>query len=386
MLTTGCQDQSSGAIENPRPLGDAAREVEIARVTLKSIDRSITVMGSFDALERAVISSKVSGRLLSIPVDLGSSVKRGDLLAQIDPRDYELKLRQSEAALAQARAHLGLELTGADDRVDPTLTSFVQESTAVLVEAQANRDRVLELSQQGIVPQSQLETAIATFGVASNRYSIALEDAKQRQAMVLQRRAEWEIARQELQDASIEAPFEGVIQSRQANAGEYLNVGAPAVTLVRIHPLRLRLEVPERASAQIKLGQIVRATVTADERIHEGTLTRISPALNDQNRVLVVEADVPNRDGSIHPGAFARAQILTRPASDALVVPAAAIRTFAGIQKVFVVDGNTAVEKEVTLGSKADQWVEVLTGIEEGDTVVVSPGNLRGGDRVAVTQ
>jgi membrane fusion protein, multidrug efflux system len=381
-LGSGCQEKSFSSERNGTNSTHAPlRRVKVAAVVSRPVDRAVTVLGAFDARARATIGAKVPGRLQVMAVDLGTAVKKGDVLARIDRRDYELKLRQAQAALAQARARIGLPLEGKDDRIDPESISSVKEARAVLDEALANQDRTAKLSHQGIVSPSQLDTAVAAYRVAENRYQTALEDAKQRQAMVLQRRAEMEIAAQELEDTAILAPFDGAIQERKANLGEYLNVGDPILTLVLMNPLRLRLEVPERDAAKIQLGQAVRATVTGDNRVHQAVLTRISPSLTTQNRMLVIEADVPN-DGSLHPGTFARARIITDRAQGALILPGAAIRTFAGVEKVFVVEKGLAVEKEVTVGAKESDWVEITSGLKEGERVILDPGNLRGGERV----
>jgi RND family efflux transporter MFP subunit len=230
-----------------------------------------------------------------------------------------------------------------------------------------------------------LEGAEAEYKVALSRYQDAVEEIRNRQALVVQRRSELEIARQQLTDSTIRAPFDGVVQEKRASIGEYLAAGTPVVSVVRMDPLRLRAEVPERESRNVHAGQQVRVTLEGDPNVYNGKIARISPSITAQNRVLIVEAEVRN-NGKIRPGSFARAEIVSEGNSTALAVPASAVVTFAGIDKVILVQDGKAVEKPVTLGRRTSEWAEVLSGVNAGDPVVINPGNLQSGQPVAVTE
>jgi RND family efflux transporter MFP subunit len=156
------------------------------------------------------------------------------------------------------------------------------------------------------------------------------------------------------------------------------------VVLVRIHPLRLRLEVPEREADDVRTGQLVQLTVEGDQEIHTGRVARISPSIREDSRTLLVEAEVPNPAGELRPGSFAKAQIVTQSGETAVLVPIASIVSFAGIDKLLTVEGGKAVEKRVRTGRRAGERVEILEGVAAGDTVVLEPGNLVGGQPVTV--
>jgi len=145
--------------------------------------------------------------------------------------------------------------------------------------------------------------------------------------------------------------------------------------------LRLRAEVPEREAHRVRPGQHVRVRVEGDPTIYTGRIVRLSPTIALQNRMLVVEAEVRN-NGQLRPGAFARVEIITDEHRSALVVPPAAIVSFAGLEKVFVVQEGKAVEKRVTTGRRTAEWVEILSGLEPGEEVVLNPGNLQPGQPV----
>ncbi len=155
---------------------------------------------------------------------------------------------------------------------------------------------------------------------------------------------------------------------------------------MRIHPLRLRLAVPERSAAKVRVGQEVRVHVDGDPRTYAGRVARLSPAIEESNRTLMVEAEVPNRDGALRPGAFASAEIVTSADQPAVFVPASAIVTFAGIEKVLVVENDKTVEKRVRTGRRLEGKVEIVEGLSGGEAVVVEPGNLVGGQDVRITR
>ena len=251
--------------------------------------------GVVAAYEQATVSVKVPGRVKSVAVDLGSVVRRGQVIAQIEAQDYQLRVQQSEAALAQSRARLGLPPGKNTDQVDPERTSTVRQARALLDEAKANQERSKTLFEQGILSQAQLGTAEAGYKVASSRYEDAIEEVHNRQALLSQRRSELEIARQQLADTTIYAPFDGAVQEKRANLGEYLAAGAPIATIVRIDPLRLRIEVPEREAASVRVGQQVRVTVEGDNTAYSGQIARLSPTITAQSRMLLVEAEVSNK-------------------------------------------------------------------------------------------
>jgi RND family efflux transporter MFP subunit len=343
----------------------------------------VTVTGTFAAYDQATISTKVPGRVRAINVDLGTVVRRGQAIAELEQRDYQLRLQQAEAALAQARARLGLDPQGTDDNVNPETTGTVRQARALLDQAKLKFERSTSLLQQGVISRAELDASEAEYKVAQSRLQDAIEEIRNRQALILQRRSELEIARQQLTDTAIVAPFDGVVQERRANLGEYVNAAAPIITLVRMDPLRFRAEVPERESRNVKVGQQVRVSVEGDSNIYTGTIARLSPSITAQNRVLIIEAEVRN-NGQLRPGSFASAEIVADDKDLALAVDRRAIVSFAGIDKVITIQEGKAAEKPITIGRRTDRWVEVLSGLSAGEAVVIDPGNLQSGQPVTV--
>lgn len=352
--------------------------------------RQIETTGELDVDERTTLGTKVPGRLVELAVDVGAEVRQGDVIAAVDATDYELRVRQSETFLAQARSLLGLPDDGDSDDVDPLHTTQVREATAVLEEAAAKKRRADTLREQGISTDAEIDEATAAARVAEERLQSAFQEIRNLSALVQQRRAELAIARQQLADTQVRAPYDGVVQARLAGRGDYLTIGTAIVTLVRLDPLRLRTRVPERSATQIAVGQPVRFTIEGDLRTHEGLVARIAPELDRASRSLVVEAHVQNRDEDQHyrlrGGLFAQVAIVFDAAATAVVVPASAVRSFAGVDRVLAVEGGLIVERLVKLGRRDAERVEIESGVAAGDTIVAEPGNLVGGQRVRAAE
>ena len=382
-VLAGCKSDypSSGKAAAPDSKS-APRQVKTATVAEMPIGETVTVNGSLAAYDRVTVSTKVPGRLQTISIDLGSTVRKGQVIAQLEQQDYKLRVQQAEAALAQARARLGLSPDGGDDRVSAEETGTVRQAKAVLEDAKLKRDRAARLVQQGITPRAEYESVDSEYKVALSRYQDALEEIRNRQGLLAQRRSELALAKQQLADTVVYAPMDGVVQEKKSSSGEYLAAGAPVVDLVKMDPLRLRVDVSERDSHNVRLGQSVRVSVEGDPNSYLGYIKRLSPTISEQNRVLSVEADVRN-NGQLRPGTFVKAEIVTNQTATAVTVPSNALVTFAGIDKVILVENGKAVEKAVTVGRRGDNWIEIKAGVNLGQTVVIDPGNLQSGQPVA---
>jgi RND family efflux transporter MFP subunit len=386
LFLTSCKSdyQASQRQGQGRPgQGGPARKVKTTTVAETPFGETVTANGTLAAYDQTTVSVKVPGRVSTLSVDLGSVVAKGQTIAVVDSADYRLRVQQAEASLAQARARLGLAPEGNDDRVDPEQTATVRQARAVLDEARYNRDRAARLVEQGVIAKAEFDTATATFKVAEGRYQDAYEEIRNRQGVLAQRKSELALARQQLKDTNVIAPLDGIVQEKRTSVGEYLAAGAPVVNIVRMDPLRLRAEIPERESRTVRTGQDVRVTVDGDQSVYVGKIMRLSPVIAERNRVLMVEADVRN-NGTLRPGSFVRAEIVTNDAKMAVTVPNNTIVTFAGIEKVIVVQNGKALEKPITTGRRNNEFTEIVSGINVGEKIVVDPGNLQSGQAVEV--
>jgi RND family efflux transporter MFP subunit len=383
VLLNGCPGRSSVSGEEPKSKAPA-REVRVTPAVERTLARTVSATGTLAADDQVVLGTKVAGRLAEISVDLGTQVRQGQVIAKLDQSDFKLRVDQADAALQQARVRLGLAPTGADERVDPEQTAIVRQARAMLDEARLTRDRSVRLMQQELIARAQLDSAEAGLQVAEGRYQDALEEVRNRQAIIVQRRSELDLARQQLTDTVILSPLDGAVSLKQASVGEYVAAGAPIATLVRVDPLRLRVPVPEREGAGVRVGHAVTLTVEGDPTVYRGRVVRLSPIVQEQNRTLLVEAEVPNERAFLRPGSFARVEIMTEVSQSVLTVPASAIIVFAGVEKVLVVREGRTAEIQVTTGRRLGEDVEIIDGLKRGEGVVARPGNLVGGQSVTV--
>lgn len=372
-------EKSIAAVEIP-PL-----PVKVIRTARVGIPELITATGELLAEEQATIGVRVPGRVTRFFVDLGSLVDGGGALAEIEKEDYAFRVSQAEALVNQTRARLGI-LDSSSDDVTPENTAIVRRAAADLKEANFIFQTTQKLAEEGIVSKIDFERAGVRRQASEAAYQEALEEVMQLRAQLSERRAQVSLARQNLQDCVIRAPFTGAITHRIASIGEYLPVNAPVATIVRQHPLRLRLEVPERVAGKVRVGQRVDVRLEGAGPPHSGLIARLSPAINNQARSMMAEGDIANEDGKLRPGTFAEAVITVDANAMGLAVPRDTVLSFAGIERVFVVTGGQLEDRVVKTGRiLADDRVEILEGLEAGVDIVRDVSDrLAVGQRVSV--
>src|SRR5207249_9821585 len=167
----GCKSDypSSGKAASPDGKSQP-RQVKTVKVMELPVGETVTVNGTLVAYDHTTVGVKVPGRSQTVTVDLGSVVHKGQVIAQLEQQDYKLRVQQAEAALAQARARLGLSPDGTDDRVAAEQTGTVRQAKAVMDDAKLKRDRAAKLVEQGVVSRAELDTADSDYKVALSRY------------------------------------------------------------------------------------------------------------------------------------------------------------------------------------------------------------------------
>ena len=238
-------------------------------------------------------------------------------------------------------------------------------------EAEQRLARARQLAAKNLLPAQELERAQTEVETARAAHESALAAARNLLAEVTARQASLNSANRDLEDTIIRAPFEGVVAERLVTAGQFVRVQTPVMRLVRLHPLRLTAEIPERFGPAIRVGHTLHLRVDAfPDRPIEGRVTRISPDVNLKSRAFSIEGEVPNPDGGLKPGTFARVRIVTDRIDKILAVPVSAIQTRYGRSVVFVLQGDKVSGSEVKLGDRLGPNVEILDGVEPGATIV----------------
>jgi len=386
----GC-DQKGNAAPTAPPAAPVM--VELALVQRRPVNRAIDVTGTLHGEEETVISSKLSGRVSQVLKDVGDPVQRGGTLAQIEPTDYELTLRERKASLAASLAKVGLnEVPG--DELDIEQLPTVQRARAEADNAQSRYQRARQLFEQAppVISEQDNADVRTTWEVAARNAEVELLNVRAFIAEARTSAAAVAIAEQRLADTAVRTPgSQGeqgpsyVVAERLVSLGEYVNAGTQMFRLVASGLIKFRADVPERYAGQLQIGQEARVWVEAYADPVFGKVARVSPQIDRSNRMFNIEVHVPNTDGRLKPGAFARGSVVTRVEESVPFVPVNAVVTFAGVQKVFSVKDGKAVEHRVQLGVREEGLIEVIGDFAVSEVVTAGAGGLAPGVGVTVT-
>jgi RND family efflux transporter MFP subunit len=377
--------------------------VTAAPVQARDVDRVVETSGSLLAWEELTVNTAVPGTIARLLVDLGDRVRAGQVVAELETREFILGVQQAEAALRATRD----TLTRTHAQVDGARAALQQVRDSrksweanlkrwkvALEEARLNLERNRRLVEEELIAQRELDAARTQYESVAAQYETAQVDMGQypervrvaeaqlrsdlsavqvAEAEVARRQAELGLAEKRLGDATLRTPIAGAVARRHLNPGEYVKENVAVFSIVRSDPLKYSGVVSEHAALEIRPGQAVRLEVDpVPGRAFTGRVTRVSPAVDVANRTVLLEAEVPNPDGLLKPGLFARGVLATRRDAAVPFVPEAAVSTFAGITKVFVLADGKAQETGVKLGRRQDGTVEILEGVRPGQQVATS--------------
>ena len=323
---------------------------DVGKVTRQAITHELIVRGTVAAApnQDVKISALVAGRVVSVPVAEGDTVRQGQVVAELDRRPFEDQRRQAVAALDQAKAALD--------------------------NAKANMDRTDRLFKQGIAAGKEVEDARSQLAAA--------------QAGVEQASAGLDIANRNLERASVTSPISGQVVKRLIAGGEQVDGTAaqPIVEVANLDLVELAANIPAEYLGAVRTGQPV--TITAETfpgRTFEGQLIAIAPAVDPASNSTVARIRIRNSERLLKVGLFAQARIPAEQHRDALVVPASAVTRDTEGPAVYVLTGDTAQRTAVKLGIETPEAVEIVSGVTEGQSVLTS--NIHGiGDKVKVAK
>jgi multidrug efflux pump subunit AcrA (membrane-fusion protein) len=371
---------------DPKSNDGAAKAVATTPVAKKSVRRSVDVVGTLAAVDQVTISSEADGTVRAILADLGDRVSAGQVLIQLDHEKQQYTYDQQQAALARALAQYG----ATDPQHLPPIeqTPDVKKAKAELEQAQQAFTRAEELSARSLISQQNYDDAKAALNTKQASYEAGLQSARNLRASIQASEATMKLAGRQLRDTDIRAPFDGYVERRLVNLGELVKAQMPVMGIVRLDPLKVTAEVPERMAPWISDGRPVELRVDAyRDRTFTGKVTRISPAVNTATRAFPFEAVVPNKDAALKPGTFARVHVESGKVDDVLTLPYAALQYRYGVNRVFVVKGDRLSMRELEIGERLGDRVEIASGVKEGEPVAITDvDTLSDGARVTVTR
>jgi len=373
LFAYGCSRQSqqsaqaASAVQAQEPLA-----VRVATAETRRLGRAISVTGSLSADETVMVSAEVAGRVSEIHFDFGQSVKKGDIIAELDKREFTLQYERARAALAQALARIGLDPN--QEEATPDSTPAIRQAQAQFEDARSKFQSAARLVKTGDVSQERYIELEKTFHARQAALDAARDDLRTQLANIQALRAEVKLAQKRLNDTTVRAPFDGAVAARLVSPGQYMKDNTPIVTLVKAHPLRLRVDIPETVAGEVRIGtSLTFTTDAAPGKQFRAVVRELNPALDARSRSLAAEARLTDSDPTLRPGMFVQVQLAVARDATAVVVPREALYQMAGLSKVFVLRNGRAVETKIAPGAEINGWIEVPGDrIHPGDQVAVS--------------
>lgn len=345
--TAKVEEEGSGEVAR------GAAPVKVTDVKRQQISEKIYYTGLIEARERIIITPEVSGKIAKINVEEGDRVRKGDVLAELDTRTVGLQLQQAEAGMAVAQANYN--------------------------DAQRNMERMERLRDENAVSEQQYE-----------KVKLAFESAE---AQLKQSKAALDLAEHSLDVSIMTAPFSGVIASKNAEVGDIINpmmggsnsMAGGVLTLVDFSAVKINIQVSLEDVVRIKKGQKASLTVTTfSDKVFPGKVTVVNMAADPASKKFGVEVQLPNPDLLLRPNIFGEVVLEVSTHEDALVIPQNSV---VEDSYVFVAEDGRAVKKKIVIGLQNTTLLEVLQGLDEGESVIVE-GNygLEDGAEIEVSE
>ncbi|NGQ96805.1 efflux RND transporter periplasmic adaptor subunit [Brevibacillus sp. SYP-B805] len=391
VVLTGCAPQQ--AAEQPAEKGPVPVQVDVVKTG--SVTSEAGISGRLAPNKEVAVSPKVSGKITALNVVLGQFVKQGQTLFQLDRMDLVNAVQQAEAQYNLARANLNQSTNSTVQGVAQAETGL-QQARQALADAERNEQRMKQLFDQGAVSSQQYEQAKTALLNAQTAYANAqqaLATAKQRsgevvsQASVEQARVALENAREQLANATIVAPISGYVAQVNGAVGEMASPQTPVVTIVNTDPLLVKANLAETEITGVKVGTKVKVMIDSLQKEVEGTITAVSPVMDQTLKAYPIEIALPNHSGELKADMVASVKLNAAGQGKAstLVIPRKAVFDENGKRYVFKLEGDKAKKVEVVTGEESSDLAEVKSGLAQGDKIVVRGQTLLAdGDTVKV--
>jgi multidrug efflux system membrane fusion protein len=336
-LIGACSTGSESSLKKPKTITKMQYPVQVAPTDLQKVQYSVIAPGSIEAFQQVQITARVAGAVDRVAFVEGQAVKQGDLLVVIEVERYQVAVGQAQAALDKAQAG---------------------EKAA---EAELARRQGAVAAHPGLVAGEEIDQYATS--VASQKADV--EAARQ----------SLRVAQLNLRDATVRAPFAGVVQSRTVQAGQYLQPGTMLASLLQRDPLLLRFPVTESDAPRIKPGMIANMTLRESARAYTASILLVAEAADPTTRLVAVTARIDDAEHRywLRPGAFCDVNVPVGDARPAIVIPSLSVQPTENGNVVYTVDAsNAAHARNVTLGMHTPQGgVEVTQGLGAGELLVV---------------
>ncbi|MFQ6070011.1 MAG: efflux RND transporter periplasmic adaptor subunit [Candidatus Aminicenantales bacterium] len=327
-------------------------------IKLKSPGEAVT--------ERMIImKAEVPGVIIKLHVEEGKHVKKGDLLVELDDKEYRLELERAEALRLKELSRLLIEKKFGES--DKKLSVSERERIEKL---KRDYERMQQLYEKGLISRNEFEKA-------RRQYELAMIEAGEKKDEIMesdltQREIEVKKAQMQLEKTRIRAPFSGIITDIQVSPFEHVTIGRELFTLVNISRIKVEAQVLESEIGRIKVGRAADLRFSAyPDKVFMGRVKAVSPIVNPENKTCRVTVDVANPQEEIKPGMHAEVEIAAEIYKNRLLVPQEAVLVSGGRKLVFVVEGGLAKWRYIEVGLENEDYAEVLEGVKEGEPVII---------------
>jgi len=367
-IGTGCGhgEGSGGAVS-----ADAPPRAAVVQVRRAPVSNTLSIAGEFLPYQEVELHAKVAGYIKNINVDIGDRVHQGQVLAVLEIPELMAELQSASAGVRHSQE----EITRAQNEVARA------EADHAALHAAATRLKKASEARPGLIAEQELDDASA-----KDRSTEAQVDAAKSALAAARQQLEVSEANRQHYSAMSEysriiAPFDGIVTWRYADTGSLIQAGTsnvssmPVVKLSQVNVLRLRIPVPESLTSSVRDGEPADIRVKATDEHLSGKVIRSTDSLDRSTRTMQVEVDVPNKDYKLTPGMYAAVSLRVQNAPDALTLPLQAINRGTDKTTVLLVNSQNHVEeREIHTGIEGSDRIQVLSGLNEGDRVIV--GNL----------
>ena len=358
--------------------------VSTTAAVVRQLPRFFEASGSLAPNEQSDVAAETSGKVAAVGVDVGSAVRRGQMIVKLEDADFRIRIQQAQAQVDQAiatlrqnEAKIGLR---PGQKFNPENVPEVAAARAALDLAERNLRRYEKLVETGDISRATYDQQKSQRDQLAQQREALVHQAQQNyatvansQAAVTAAQAQLSLAKRNLSYTTVAAPMAGYVSERSADVGEYVSPQEKVATIVSINPLRVRIDIPEQAITQVHVGASVSVNVAAyTDRSFAGRIARISPNVTANSRTLTVEAEVQNPNAELKPGQFATVRILLPQSEAAVLVPQRALRTISGSTYVFVIKNGFAEQRLVQPGQAEGELIEVTSGVKPDEIVAIS--------------
>ena len=375
--------QSNNVVAGASPTPNTI-QVSTTSAVLRQLPQYFEASGSLAPNQQTDVAPETSGKVAAVGVDMGTSVRQGQMLVKLDDSDFRTRVDQAQAQLDQAKATLrqneakiGLRPA---QKFAPENVPEVAAAKAALDLAEKNLHRYEKLVETGDISRAAYDQQKSQRDQEAQQYEALIHQAQQNYAAVANSQAAVDTAQTQLTLAKrsltytvVLSPIAGYVSERTADVGEYVSPQQKIATIVSLNPLRARIDIPEQSIPEVHVGESVAVSVAAyPDRSFAGHVARISPNVSATSRTLTIEADVDNPKAELKPGQFATIRILLSKSAPAVLVPQRALRTISGATYIFVVKNGLAQQRLVQTGRSESDMIELKSGVAVDELVAIS--------------